>query len=334
MVANTQPLTFGIKTSQANTTYQAILDVWRDADATEVFEDAWLWDHLVPLRGDVRGPALEAWTLLAALAAQTNRLRLGVIVTSNRTRPPAVLAKMAATVDQISDGRLIFGIGAGGSAVKDPGVLALVRRELDGYGIPVVPTRQAIDSLAEACQIVERMWTEDEPFDFDGRWYQLKGAVCEPKPVQRPRPPIMIGAAGERSLRIVAEHADIWNCPTRGDLAEFRRLDAVLDAHCADIGRDPAAITRSVQFLVAAGGVDAGIGQGGLATSAQGRSGAPVAGFPNIGDPAATRDLLLEAIDAGVRHLVLAPILSTVDRPARWLADEIVGPVLEQARLA
>jgi alkanesulfonate monooxygenase SsuD/methylene tetrahydromethanopterin reductase-like flavin-dependent oxidoreductase (luciferase family) len=334
MVTNTQPLTFGIKTSQANTTYQAILDVWRDADATEVFEDAWLWDHLVPLRGDVRGPALEAWTLLSALAAQTRRLRLGVIVTSNRTRPPAVLAKMAATVDHISDGRLIFGIGAGGSAVKDPGGLAMVHRELDGYGIPVVPTRQAIESLAEACQIVERMWTEDEPFDFDGRWYQLKGAICEPKPVQRPRPPIMIGAAGERSLRIVAEHADIWNCPTRGDFAEFRRLDAILDAHCADIGRDPADITRSVQFLVAAGRVDAGIGQGGLATPAQGRSGASVAGFPNIGDPAATRHLLLQAIDAGVRHLVLAPILSTVDRPARWLADEIVGPVLEEARLA
>ncbi len=178
------------------------------------------------------------------------------------------------------------------------------------------------------------MWTEDEPFDFEGRWYQLKGAICEPKTVQRPRPPIMIGAAGERSLRIVAEHADIWNCPTRGDLAEFRRLDAILAAHCADIGRDPAEIIRSVQFLVAAGGVDAGIGQVGLATSAQGRSGAPVAGFPNIGDPAATRELLLDAIDAGVRHLVLAPVLSTVDRPARWLADEIVGPVLEQARFA
>jgi alkanesulfonate monooxygenase SsuD/methylene tetrahydromethanopterin reductase-like flavin-dependent oxidoreductase (luciferase family) len=334
MMTNIQPLTFGIKTSQANTTYQAVLDVWRDADATEVFADAWLWDHLVPLRGDVRGPALEAWTLLAALAAQTQRLRIGVIVTSNRTRPPAVLAKMAATVDQISGGRLIFGIGAGGSAVKDPDGLEMVRRELDGYGIPVVPTRQAIDSLAEACQIVERLWTEDEPFDFDGRWYQLKGAICEPKPVQHPRPPIMIGAAGERSLRIVAEHADIWNCPTRGDFDEFRRLDAILEAHCADIGRDPGEITRSVQFLVASGPVDATILQAGPSVSAAGRSGAPVAGFPNIGDPAATRDLLLQAIDAGVRHLVLAPILSTVDRPARWLADEIVGHVLEQARVA
>jgi alkanesulfonate monooxygenase SsuD/methylene tetrahydromethanopterin reductase-like flavin-dependent oxidoreductase (luciferase family) len=332
MLTNDMRITFGIKTSQANTTYQHVLDIWRDADATPVFEDAWLWDHLVPLRGDVRGPAFEAWTMLSALAAQTHRLRLGVIVTSNRTRPPAVLAKMAATVDQISGGRLIFGIGAGGSAVRDPAALALVRRELDGYGIPVVRTGEAVEALGEACQIIERMWAEDEPFDFDGRWYQLRGAICEPKPMQRPRPPIMIGAGGDRSLRVVAEHADIWNCPTRGDFAEFRRLSAVLDDHCAAIGRDPAEITRSVQFLVAAGPVE-GSGHA-SATSAPAQSGAPTSAFPSIGDPAATRDLLLQYIEAGVRHLVLAPVLSTVDRPARWLADEIVGPVLGQLRTA
>lgn len=316
MSMNAPRLSFGIKTSQANTTYQDVLNVWRDADSTPEFEDAWLWDHLVPLRGDVRGPALEAWTLLSALAAQTQRLRLGVIVTSNRTRPPALLAKMAATVDRISNGRLIFGIGAGGSAIKDPDGLALVHRELDAYGIPVVPTGQAVESLAEACQIVERMWTDDEPFDFDGRWYQLKGAICEPKPVQHPRPPIMIGAAGERSLRVVAEHADIWDCPTRGDVALLRRLSAILDAHCAEIGRDPDEITRQVQFQVSAGPVDSSMQQRGL---------------PTIGDAAATRDLMLQCIDAGVRHLVLAPVISSVDRPVRWLADEIVGPVLEQA---
>ena len=210
-------VTFGVKTSQANTTYEDVLRTWREADGIPVFEHAWLWDHLVPLRGDVTGPALEAWTLLAALAAQTERLKLGVIVTSNRLRAPALLAKMAATVDRISNGRLVFGIGAGGSAVKDPAGLALVRRELDANGFPVVPTGEAIDALDEACTIVERLWTETEPFDFDGRHYQLTGAICEPKPVQRPRPPILIGAGGRRSLRVVARHADIWNCPTRGD---------------------------------------------------------------------------------------------------------------------
>src|SRR6266699_6175253 len=197
MTAPDRRLSFGIKTSQMGLSYEEILRIWREADQIPVFGHAWLWDHMVPLRGDVTGPALEAWTLLAALAAQTQRLRLGVIVTSNRLRSPAVLAKMAATVDRISNGRLVFGIGAGGSAVRDPAGLALVRRELDAYGIPVVPTGEAIDALEEACEIAKRLWSEPEPFDFDGRWYQLKGAICEPKPVQRPGPPILIGAAGQ-----------------------------------------------------------------------------------------------------------------------------------------
>src|SRR5205823_6435426 len=196
--------------------YDESLRVWQEVDRIPLFEHAWLWDHMVPLRGDVRGAALEAWTLLAALAAQTTRLRIGVIVTSNRLRPPAVLAKMAATVDRIASGRLILGIGAGGSAVSDPASLALIRRELDAYGIPVVPTGEAVGAFEEACQIIKRLWTETEPFDFDGRWYQLRGAICEPKPVQQPHPPILMGAAGQRSMLSVARHADIWNCPTRG----------------------------------------------------------------------------------------------------------------------
>src|ERR1700729_3640967 len=129
MALDRNSLSFGIKTSQAGLGYDEILRVWREADLVPEFQDAWLWDHLVPLRGDVTGSALEAWTLLAALAAQTSRLRLGIIVTTNRIRPPPALAKVAATVDIISDGRLEFGIGAGGSAVDDPAGMALVRRE-------------------------------------------------------------------------------------------------------------------------------------------------------------------------------------------------------------
>src|SRR6202044_583029 len=153
-----------------------IVAAWREADGIEAFEHAWLWDHLVPLRGDVRGPALEAWTLLSALAAQTSRLRLGIIVTSNRLRHPALLAKMEATVDIISGGRLEFGIGAGGSRVPDPHVLAFVHREYDAYGVDVVAPSEALAALDEACTIAKRMWTETEPFDFDGSCYQLRGA--------------------------------------------------------------------------------------------------------------------------------------------------------------
>jgi alkanesulfonate monooxygenase SsuD/methylene tetrahydromethanopterin reductase-like flavin-dependent oxidoreductase (luciferase family) len=292
-------LSFGIKTSQAGIAYADIVALWREADGIEAFGHAWLWDHLVPLRGDVRGPALEAWTLLAALAAQTQRLRLGVLVTSNRLRPPALLAKMAATVDVISGGRLEFGIGAGGSQLPgNPVVMELVHREYGAYGVPVVPAVEAVRALGEACTIMRRLWAEDEPFDFDGRCYQLAGAICEPKPVQRPGPPVMIGASGERSaLRVVAEHADIWNCAGRG-VAEFRRKSLVLDGHCAAIGRDPAQIARSMQVLV------------------------------RMDDPAPARAQLAELIGAGATHLVLAPLPPWPARPVAWLAEEVVAPVL------
>ncbi|HZR54115.1 MAG TPA: LLM class flavin-dependent oxidoreductase [Streptosporangiaceae bacterium] len=298
-------VSFGIKTSQAGLTYDQILRTWREAEAVPEFEHAWLWDHLVPLRGEVTGAALEAWTLLAGLAAQTSRLRLGVIVTSNRIRPPAVLAKMAATVDIIAGGRLVFGIGAGGSALNDPAYREMVHREYDAFGIDVVTPVEALTALSETCDLVRKLWAEDKPFDFDGQCYRLRGAICEPKPVQRPGPPIMIGAGGERSaLRVVARHADIWASPTF-TAADFRRKSAVLDDHCAAIGRDPAEITRSVQVFFTP------------QEPAQGSS-------PRFPGPAGARELLAELIDAGARHLVLAP----VGAPSmQWVADEIIRPV-------
>src|SRR5438105_1904841 len=235
--ADRKALSFGVKTSQSSLGYDEILQLWQEADRIPLFEHAWLWDHMVPLRGDVRRAALEAWTLLAALAARTQRLRLGVIVTSNRLRPPAVLAKMAATVDQISGGRLVFGIGAGGSRVPDPVGLQMVVREFEAYGLEIVSPSEAVGALGEACTLIRRMWTEDEPFEFEGRFYLLKGAVCEPKPVQRPHPPVLIGAGGPKALRIVVEHADLWNCPA-ATTEEFDQQSRMLEDACAGIGRD------------------------------------------------------------------------------------------------
>jgi alkanesulfonate monooxygenase SsuD/methylene tetrahydromethanopterin reductase-like flavin-dependent oxidoreductase (luciferase family) len=297
MAAQGGRVSFGIKTSQMGISYEQVLRIWREADQIPVLEHAWLWDHMVPLRGDITGAALEAWTLLSALAAQTTRLRLGVIVTSNRLRSPTLLAKMAATVDVIAGGRLVFGIGAGGSrvAVENPAV-----REYEAYGVPVVSPGEAVRDLRQTCEIARRMWTEDKPFDYDGPSVRLRGAVCEPKPVQRPHPPILIGAAGDRMLRIVAEHADIWNYPG-GPSPEFRQRDRVLREHCAAIGRDSGEIARSMQTIV--------------------RCDDPAA-------PAATRALVLEMIEAGVAHIVLAAILG--DRPVQWLADQIIEPVLAQ----
>src|SRR5436190_23200054 len=192
MTAPDRRLSFGIKTSQMGLGYEEILRIWREADQIPVFGHAWLWDHMVPLRGDITGAALEAWTLLAALAAQTSRLRLGVIVTSNRLRSAPLLAKMAATVDVIAGGRLDFGIGAGGSRVAGPNPAV---REFEAYGVPLVSPGEAVRDLAESLTVIRRLWTEPEPFDFSGPTLKLHGAICEPKPAQKPHPPILGGGS-------------------------------------------------------------------------------------------------------------------------------------------
>jgi len=168
-----------------------VLRVWREAHAIPAIEHAWLFDHLMPIGGDPNGPIYEGWTLLSALAAETQRLRLGVLVTSNRFRPPAMLAKIATTVDVVSGGRLDFGIGAG----SRPGH-PTARREYAAHGLPFHDFAHSVEALAEACAVIRRLWTEPDPFDFDGSHVRLTGAFGNPKPVQHPPPPIMIGGRG------------------------------------------------------------------------------------------------------------------------------------------
>lgn len=279
---------FGIMTAPMQVGYHDILRVWREADAIPAIEHAWLFDHLLPIGGDPNGPILEGWTTLAALAAQTERLRLGLLVTSNRFRPPALLAKIAATVDIVSGGRLEFGIGAG-SRPSHP----LARREYAAHGLPYHDAAHAVGSLAEACTIIRRLWTEDEPFDFHGTYHELTGAFCNPKPVQHPHPPIVIGGRSAATLRVVAAHADVWNIPG-GDIADAIRRSALLDRYCVEIGRDPAAITRSI-FL-------------------------PL----SYDQPDTTREAIGEARDAGFRHIVLGLSAPYPANVARWIADEII----------
>jgi len=281
---------FGIATAPQQVHYHDILRVWREADTIGEIEHAWLFDHLMPIAGDPNGPIYEGWTLLSALAAQTQRLRLGLLVTSNRFRPPAMLAKIATTVDIVSGGRLDFGIGAG----SRPG-LPMARREYDGNGLPYHDAADAVGSLAEACTVIRRLWTETEPFDFHGTHVNLTGAFANPKPVQRPHPPIMIGGRSAGTLRVVAEHADLWNMPG-GDIDDAAARGALLDRYCAEIGRDPAAITRSIPLPV------------------------------SYDQPGTTRDAISQALDAGFRHIVLslpAPYPASV---ARWVTDELITP--------
>ncbi|HLU55449.1 MAG TPA: LLM class flavin-dependent oxidoreductase [Pseudonocardia sp.] len=284
------PPRFGIMTAPSQVDYADLLRVWREADAVPQITHAWLYDHLMPIFGGLDGPTYEGWTLLSALAAQTSRLRVGVLVTSNRFRPPAVLAKIATTVDVVSGGRLDFGIGAG----SRPGH-PVARREYEAHGLPYHDFGHSVESLAEACTVIRRLWTEDEPFDFDGTHVRLAGAFGSPKPVQRPHPPILIGGRSSATLRVVAEHADLWNIPG-GDIDDVVSRSALLDRYCVEIGRDPASITRSIHLPV------------------------------TYDEPEATRKAIGEALDAGFGHVVLGLVPPYPAEVARWVADELVSP--------
>jgi alkanesulfonate monooxygenase SsuD/methylene tetrahydromethanopterin reductase-like flavin-dependent oxidoreductase (luciferase family) len=281
---------FGIATAPSQVAYNDILRVWREADSIPQIEHAWLYDHLMPIFGDPNGPAFEGWTLLSALAAQTERIRLGLLVTSNRFRPPAMLAKIAAGVDVISGGRLEFGIGAGSNLT-----VPIARREYEAYGLPFHDAAYAVGSLAEACTIIRRLWTETEPFDFDGSYHQLTGAFCSPKPVQQPHPPIMIGGRATPTMRVIAEHADRWNMPG-GSIDDAIARSAALDRLCAEIGRDPAEITRSIVLPA------------------------------SYDRPADTRDAIRAALDGGFSHIVLSLGAPYPAEAARWVADTFIAP--------
>jgi F420-dependent oxidoreductase-like protein len=282
---------FGIKTSPQHTTYKDILRVWREADQIPIFEHAWLFDHFYPIgETDHHGPCLEGWTLLAALAGQTQRLRVGIMVTGNTYRHPAVLANMAATVDVISDGRLDFGIGAGWN-----------EEESSAYDIPLYAPGERIRRLGEACEVFRRLWTETVA-TFDGRYYQLTDARCEPKPIQKPYPPFVIGGGGEQlTLRVVAQYADIWNLPGV-PVDEYRHKSTVLDQHCAAIGRDPATIEHSIHVEV------------------------------DPADLAGTQASARAYIEAGVTHIILILRYPYPEGIVRRLADEVAEPL--QAKFA
>jgi alkanesulfonate monooxygenase SsuD/methylene tetrahydromethanopterin reductase-like flavin-dependent oxidoreductase (luciferase family) len=275
-------------TAPSQVEYDDVLRVWREADIVPEIEHAWLFDHLMPIFGDPDGPIHEGWTLLSALAAQTHRLRVGLLVTSNRFRPPAMLAKIATTVDIVSGGRMDFGIGAG----SRPSV-PMARREYEAHGLPFHDFSHSVDGLAEALTAIRRLWTETEPFDFTGTHVQLTGAFGNPKPVQRPHPPILIGGRSAPLLRVVAEHADLWNIPGR-DIDDAVGRSTLLNRYCTEIGRDPASVTRSMYLPV------------------------------SYDHPDVTRDAIGRAIDAGFQHLVLGLSNPYPVGVAQWVVDELI----------
>jgi F420-dependent oxidoreductase-like protein len=227
---------FALFTGLTHTTWDAVLALWRHADATG-WDAACVTDHFMPNTADRLGDTLECWSTLAALAGLTARLRVGTIVLGNTYRHPAVLAKMAATVDVISGGRLILGLGAGWQ-----------ENEHRAYGIHFGTVRERLERLDEACRVLKRLWTAEKA-EYGGRHYRLEDAPCMPKPLQAPYPELMIGGGGERvTLRIAARHADHWN--VWGGPAVLGHKGRVLDEHCAAVGRDPGAIVRSANMVL------------------------------------------------------------------------------------
>ncbi|MSQ12070.1 MAG: LLM class F420-dependent oxidoreductase [Dehalococcoidia bacterium] len=206
------------------------------------FDSFWVMDHFIqiPFVGAAEEPILEPYTALAALAAATSRIRLGTMVTGTPYRNPAHLAKIGATLDVISNGRLFMGIGAG-----------WFEREFNAYGWEFPPLKDRMGRLREALQIIIKMWTEERP-SFQGKYYTIADVICEPRPVQRPRPPILIGGGGEQvTLRLVAQYAEASNL--FGNPESLKRKYDILAKHCADVGRDPASIlkTRLGQMVIA-----------------------------------------------------------------------------------
>lgn len=253
---------FSFKTAQQQTSWQSLVEFWREGDSIEVFDAGWAFDHFYPLGTSPTEPCLEGWTTLAGLARETQRVRMGLMVGCNTYRHPAVHANIAATLDHISGGRLEFGFGAG-----------WFEDEHEAYGIELPDLTERFDRFDEAIEIIDSLLTRPET-TFAGEHYRLDAARCEPKPLQSPRPPIVIGGKGEkRTLRTAARWADQWNYPGY-DPEDFRRKNAVLEDWCSELGRDATTIERSIQVRFA-------------------------------GDPAELEDHVGRCLEAGVDHVIV-----------------------------
>jgi F420-dependent oxidoreductase-like protein len=200
------------------------------------WDSVWTWDHLAAIFGPWEQPIFEGWSVLAGLAPLTRRVRLGLMVGANTFRNPGHVAKLATTLDHLSDGRAVLGIGG-----------AWFVREHEAYGIDFPPIGERLDRLDESVMLIRRL-LDGERFSHEGRFYTFRDALCEPRPIQ-PHLPILVGGSGpKKTLRTVALRADGWN--TSGPLADVRvRLD-ILEEHCADVGRDIARIEKTISFPI------------------------------------------------------------------------------------
>ena len=232
---------YGIKTPNHQTTWQNMLEIWREADSIDIFESMWNWDHLYPLRSDPHGTSLDGWVTLSALARETSRVRIGSMVNGMHFRHPSITAKMAVTLDHVSGGRSYLGLGAG-----------WFEEESEAHGIDLGSMKERFDRFDEGLEVIVSLLTKEET-TFAGDFFRLQGALSEPKATQQPHPPIVIGGTGRnRTLRAVARWAQMWDALIV-EPGEWTGLREVLEGHCQDVGRDSSEIDCSAHVRYSQG---------------------------------------------------------------------------------
>jgi len=281
------------------------------------YHSVWISDHVYGMYENPADPRFECWTTMSALAANTSTLRLGQLVLCNPFRHPPLLAKMAATLDAISGGRLMLGLGTGWH-----------EGEFKAYGYALGSPAARVRMLDEAATIIKLMWTEEAP-SYHGCHYSIDGAYCSPRPVQRPHPPLMLAGGGEQlTLRTVARHADISNYAAwMGTPEAFKAKSEALDAHCRRVGRDPGQITRSwaCYTLISGDQGKAEMNMGRYTQSMQARYGNAAGDRrpPLAGTPDAVIDQVLRYVDAGVSLFMLRFMGDSFRDESRLFAKEV-----------
>ncbi|MGA3351673.1 MAG: TIGR03560 family F420-dependent LLM class oxidoreductase [Acidimicrobiales bacterium] len=287
-----RPLHFGVQLQAQRTSWPEYAAAMGSVEELG-FDSAWTFDHLLPFSGSDDGACFETLTTLAAMATLTTRVRIGVLVSGVLYRDPATLAKGAALVDHISGGRLEFSLGA-----------AWAEREFRAYGLPFPPLAERYERLDEALQIVRSLWSEART-TFAGRYYSVEDAPCEPKPLQRPHPPITIGGSGLGSLRLAAKHATTWNM--QGSPSKCAERSALLRRCCEEVGRDFGEIQLSVHPLLAVARTHQEAEA--LASQTAASHGEDLEGQRGewlLGTPTEVVDQLHRYIEVGISHWVIA----------------------------
>ena len=303
-----EKIKFGVQALQAMPDYATLRKVVLECDRLG-FDSVWVYDHLQ----FTYGPTLECWTVLAALAEATHNIRIGTLVTCNSFRYPSLLAKMAATVDMISNGRLNFGIGAGWDEV-----------EAAAYGIPFPRAGIRVEMLDEALQIIKGLWTQDEVI-FKGKYYQLDKAVSLPRPVQKPYPPILIAGGGDKMLRLIAKHANAWNSGFVSP-GGFREEIARLEKACKETGRDRSEIENTFQSRTVIAEKDENAFERAEEWREE-RKGAvddPDWKFAIKGSPKTCEKVLQTYVDAGVTHFTLLFADPATLKHLQLFANEVI----------